>query len=180
MKKHLRYRLFAAAFAISMGTAAYADSVNVTLEPATVSASPGSTAFFTANISAPLTNAAPVFLNGYSISLQGPGDITFDGSDVFNFPALNPGDSDMDVLFTANIPVGETPGDYTGFYVLQGGSTEDAQNTLGTDTFALDVVASGPPAVTPEPSTWCLTASGLFAVLSFALRRSPLQQTTAG
>ena len=173
MKKPCLYAPFAA---LLIATAARADTVTFSLNPSTVSAAPGGTATYTATLSAPGSNAAPVFLNGDTITFAGPTDITFDDGDLFgNFPAaLNPGDSDTDALFTASIPAGEAPGSYIGSFVLQGGADGNAQGRLDTEQFTLNISASTPSSVTPEPSSYMLLSSGLLATLALSLRKRML------
>ena len=170
MTKAFLFALFAASFTAA---AAHADTVTLTLNPSTVSTAPGTTATYTATISAPTSNAAPVFLNGDSITFADPTDITLDDSGLIaNFPAfLDPGDSDTKALFTLEVPASELTGSYLGYYVLQGGADEDAQDTLTTQQFTLDVNASTASSVTPEPSSYVLLSTGILATLGLALRK---------
>ena len=176
MTRKLLHTLFATALSTGLlTTAAFADSVALSFSNATQSASAtqGGTVTFTATISAPATNAGPEYLNGDTITFQGPLDISFDDSGLFNFDyPLNPGQSDTEKIFTAAVPAGETPGDYNGFYVLEGGSTSSSQDVLGTYNFTIDVGTASPPTVTPEPSSWLLLGTGCLGVFGLAsLRR---------
>ncbi len=170
MKKTCLYALLAASLTAAV---AHADTVTLTLSPSTVSTAPGTTAAYTATLSAPVSNGAPVSLNGDTITFAAPTDITFDDSGLFaNFPAsLNPGDSDTAALFTLTVPAAEPTGIYLGSYVLQGGADGNAQISLATQSFTLDVAASAPSSVTPEPSSYVLLSTGMLAMLALASRK---------
>ncbi|HLI76326.1 MAG TPA: PEP-CTERM sorting domain-containing protein [Acidobacteriaceae bacterium] len=176
MKSLCLYALFAASLT---ATAARADTVTFAISPSTVSTVPGGTATYTATISAPLDNGAPVFLNGDTITFAGPADITFDDGGLFgNFPVfLAPGDSDTAPLFTVGVPSGELAGSYLGSYVLQGGADGGAEDILGTQSFTLDVTAATGSSVTPEPSSYLLLSTGILAALALAARKRTVEGT---
>ena len=173
MKNKLFYSLVAVTLSSGLlSTVAFADSVTLTLNPTTTSVAPGGTATFDATISAPGMNSNPVFLNGDTVTQNGPSDLAVDDSGLFNnFPvALVPGASATDELFTVLVPSDVADGDYSGFYVLAGGADVNAENTLATDVFTLDVT-SGTPAITPEPSSFALLGTGLLGVAGVMRKR---------
>jgi opacity protein-like surface antigen len=169
MKKACLYALFAASLT---ATAAHADTVVFTLSSPTASTTAGGTATYSATISAPLTNGAPVFLNGDTITLSDPTAVSYDDSGLFgNFPAsLNPGDSKTEVLFTLSAAAGTMPGMYSGSYVLEGGADANAQTVLDTEPFTFDVTA-GAASVTPEPSSVLLLSTGMLGIVALSLRK---------
>jgi hypothetical protein len=63
--------------------------------------------------------------------------------------------------------------DYSGTFILEGGSDGSAQDTLASPTFTVDAVA-----VTPEPSYLLLVGAGLAAI--FAWRKRNQHSLTQG
>ena len=68
------------------------------------------------------------------------------------------------------MPSDVADGDYSGFYLLEGGADGNAGNTLATDAFTLDVT-SGTTAVTPEPSSFALLGTGLLGMAGVLRKR---------
>ena len=131
---------------------ALADTITLSLSNPVQSAAPGSTVTFDATVSASSTNAAPIFLNGDSFTIDGP--LTLDDSDFFSFPlSLNPGDSFTGALFTVTLPADLAYGDYTGSFEILGGADGSTFGNLAATGFQI--------APTPEPSTMLLSATGL-------------------
>jgi hypothetical protein len=148
--------------------AARADIVTLTLDNPVLTVSPGDTVTFLATVSAPDTNSAAVYLNGDTID-PGASPFTASDSDFFNnFPFfLNPGDSFDGALFTVTLnPDAAVGTDYSGTFILEGGSDGSAQDTLASPNFTIDAVA-----VTPEPSYLLAVGAGLAAVLAWRKRK---------
>ena len=130
---------------------------------------------YSATISAPVTNAAPVCLNGESIDLNGLTAVTTDDTNLFlNFPVdLNPGDSASGDLFTVTLPANAAPGTYTGDFMLDGWADLSTCDTLATVSFTLDVPGAVIPV--PELSPWTLLAAGLPGIAGLGWRQRSTQ-----
>ena len=152
---------------------ASADTINLILSNPVQYGAPGSTLSFEATVSAPLANAATVYLNGDDFSVTIPGPNTIDDSGFFfSFPlSLDPGDSFTGTLFSVALPSNLAISNYSGFFTITGGGPADLGN-LATVDFQVNTV--------PEPGTWLLLATGL-GVLAMAIsgRRFLTQTTTA-
>ena len=150
---------------------ASADTINLVLSNPVQSGAPGSTLSFDATVSAPLANAATVYLNGDSFDITIPGSNPIDDSGfLFNFPlSLDPGDTFTGTLFSVTLPSDLALGTYNGFFTITGGGPADLNN-LATVNFQVN-------SAVPEPGTWALLATGL-GILAMAIsRRRPLTQT---
>ena len=140
---------------------ALADTLNFTLTQPSQTATPGSLLSFSATISAPSTNGANVYLNGDSINVST--GLTIDDSDFANTPFFfAPGQTYTDTLFTV---AGDVAG--MGTISLLGGADANTYDTLATQTFAVQAAA----AVTPEPSSLWLFATGAAGLCALSLRR---------
>jgi len=148
---------------------AKADTFTFSIDPSTQSAMDGDTITFSGTVSLSGDATDPVYLSGDSITWNGVG-LASDDSDFWgNFPSsLDPGGTFTGELFTVTVDPGTPDGSYTGTFELQGGAEEGAQGVLGAPGFEVDVTS--PSAVTPEPSSLVLLASGL-AGLAGTLRR---------
>lgn len=142
---------------------ARADIVTLTINNSPQNSVAGQTVDYFATVSAPSTNAAPVFLNGDDFNDTLP--FTIDDSSFYNtFPlSLTPGQSYTGLLFDIVLPSRAAVGTYTGSFILLGGPDGNTYNTLSTAGFTLNV--------TPEPSSILLLGCGLFAVAGVAWRR---------
>jgi hypothetical protein len=166
MKRNLS--VFLGTMLLSFGLSAalaHADSVQLTLtDPNQYVADTGGTLEFSATVSAPLTNAADVYLNAdnYTFPMAG---VTPDDSPFYNnFPFfLAPGQSYTGELFDITVPAGTALGVTPGTFTILGGSDDNALSNLSTADFSVTV--------TPEPSTFLLFGSGLFGVALFAWRK---------
>jgi hypothetical protein len=148
---------------LAVSLPASADTLNLSLALASQAAEPGSTLAFIATASAPDTNAADVFLNEDSTSVDYP--LTLDDSPFFsNFPLfLAPGDSFTGELFDVDIPSYASFGDYpNGYFEIDGGGDGNASNFLASVTFDVSV--------TPEPGGAILLLIG-FSGLWVVFRR---------
>src|SRR5579875_3166747 len=145
----------AALVTIGLSQAAAADIIHFSLvNPSGRASYLGGSVTFDATVSAPATNAAPVFLNGDSFNVTAP--VTLDDSDfVNNFPiSLAPGISFTGDLFVLTAPPHLPVGTFLGTFTLLGGPNSSATNTLGTVNFSLTTF-------TPEPSSIALLLTGL-------------------
>ena len=140
--------------------AAYADTVTFTLtKPIETVSVLGGSVTYDATVFAPISNSAPVFLNGDSFNITAP--ITLNDNDFFNnFPLfLAPGASFTGDLFVITAPPGTPYGPYLGTFTLEGGANGNASNTLGTVNFTVSAI--------PEPSSIVLLLTGVAGLARF-------------
>ena len=145
--------------------AAYADTVTFTLTNSTgYVVHTGGSLTFDATVSAPLSNGAPVFLNGDSFNVTAP--ITLNDSDFFNnFPlSLAPGTSFTGDLFVLTVPPNSPFGTFLGTFTLLGGPNGSSENDLGTANFTL--------ITTPEPSSIVLLLTGMAGLARVGYKRN--------
>jgi hypothetical protein len=81
------------------------------------------------------------------------------------------------VMFTVNIPLGQSPGPYDGSFTILGGPTADDpggmdRDSLGSGSFEVDVNGSA-----PEPATIWLTGAALLMLLAAAGASSEVRPT---
>jgi len=145
--------------------AAYADTITFTLTDSTgYVVHTGGSLTFDATVTAPISNGAPVFLNGDSFNVAAP--ITLDDSDFFNdFPlSLAPGTSFTGDLFVLTVPPNSPFGTFLGTFTLLGGANGNASNNLGTVSFDL--------ITTPEPSSIVLSLTGMAGLAWAGFKRN--------
>jgi len=105
----LSLTMFVLAIFLLVPSLALAGTITLSLSNPVQSATPGSTLTFDATVSAPSTNAAPIFLNSDNYTIGSP--LTLDDSDFFSFPlSLDPGDSYTGALFNHNPALRSRPG----------------------------------------------------------------------
>lgn len=166
MKRILLHVMIGAMFLWSgLSMEALADSITLTLNDPSQTANPGAALTYSATISAPLSNSAPVYLNADSVTFAGPANFVIDDSPFAgNFPLyLIPGQSETNVLFSVSLPFSALTGMYDGFFVIQGGADDNAQDILDSGMFTVDVT---PSEVIPEPSSWLLLLSGVLGMVA--------------
>jgi hypothetical protein len=171
MKKTVRtlstFALFVVAATLLLSSRTFADTIGFSLNAPAQPGTAGSTVSFVATVSAPGTNGGTVFLNGDGFTVPSP--LLLDDSGFFNdFPfSLDPGDSLSGVLFTITLPSNTAAGLYTGSFQILGGANSDAQDTLGSVDFQVNVA----PSTVPEPESLMLLAAGLPGVALLVQRR---------
>jgi hypothetical protein len=145
-----------------------ADAITLSLSNPVQSGTPGSTLTFDATVSAPSTNAAPVFLNSDNYTIDSP--LALDDIDFFSFPlSLDPGASYTGALFTVTLPADIVFQTYTGSFEILGGADGLTFDTLDATGFQVNP--------TPEPGTLPLLATGLglLAFLTYRKRQISLR-----
>ena len=165
----------ALALLLFLPAGAYADSIILIFNPATLTGSPGDLLTY----SGTLTNSsdAPLYLNAGSLTLDaapdpGATDLTplfwnvtmSDQNPLSAGASLGPVD-----LFTLTIPDVLAPGTYQGTLFVQGGAAEDSDAVLGSQTFSV-VVNGAIGSDVPEPASFSLAGLALGA-LAFRYRR---------
>ena len=162
----LTLSLFVLTAALLLSLPAAADSINITLASPFQVGAFGSTVSFTATVSAPSTNAAAVFLNSDSYSVDAPLSVDDTGF-LVNFPLImNPGDTVTGVLFTVWVPPAIPIGSYYGYFQILGVSD-------GSELNAISNVAQFEIYAVPEPGSLLLLGTGGLALMG-ALRRKLL------
>jgi hypothetical protein len=157
----LSLAMFVLAIFLLVPSLALAGTLTLSLSNPVQSATPGSTLTFDATVSAPSTNAAPIFLNSDNYTIDSP--LTVNDSDFFSVPlSLDPGDSYTGALFTVTLPADIVFQTYTGSFEILGGADGLTFDTLATTDFQVNP--------TPEPGTMSLLATGL-SLLAFVMYR---------
>jgi hypothetical protein len=141
---------------------AFSAPLTITFASSLLPAGRGQTVTFTATVLN--TTAAPVFLNADALNITAP--LTGNDTKFFlNFPiSLAAGGTVTAPAFDISVPLNAPFALYPGEFDILGGSNANAQTTVGTATFAVNVVS-------PEPGTFGSAIVGLGCVIVF-LRRN--------
>jgi hypothetical protein len=170
--KALALLLMATFMAVLTPQTAFADTITLTLDtPVRNVTVDGGDLIFSGTIAALGSNSNTQFFNGdFFTFTMDPSLFSIDDSAYFNNVfSLAPGASYTGELFTLTLLNGLTPGNYSGTFDLLGGTDIFAFDTLASTTFQANVLS--PDAVTPEPSSFLLLATGMLAAAVVVMRR---------
>ncbi len=128
--------------------------LTLTLTPPNQVGAAGSAFTFSGTLANP--TASSVFLNGDSLTFNGPGttdDSAFFNNAPFSLDPLGSGtDSYTGSLFTVTLDPAAAPGSYFGTFAVLGGADGSAMDTVATQDFSVTIPGDAPPPV-PEAST---------------------------
>jgi hypothetical protein len=163
------FALFVLAATLLLSSRTFADTIDLSLSAPIQSGTAGSTVSFDATVSAPESKGGTVFLNGDSFDVSAP--LTLDDSGFFNdFPlSLDPGDSFSGTLFSIALPSNLAAGLYTGSFTILGGADGNAQDTLASVDWQVNVAPTG--STVPEPESLMLLVAGLPGVALLVQRK---------
>jgi len=146
------------------GASAFGGPLTINFTSSLLNAARGQTITFSGSVAN--TSGTTVFLNGDSLNLAAP--LMADDTKFFlNSPlSIGPGaTTPIFQIFDVTVPGGAPFGLYPGVFDILGGSTPNDFATVGTATFAVNVV--------PEPATfWMLLAGAGYWSRRFKVGRS--------
>ena len=140
----------AAVLACLLAAPAAHAQLDLTFTPPARVAAPGSTFTFTGTLAN--NSGSTVFLNGDSLSLNGPGLTSDDSPFLSNAPlSLANGDSYSGDFFSVSVDPATPAGTYFGTFAVTGGADGSAQDTVASQDFSVQVTSGSAPV--PEASS---------------------------
>jgi hypothetical protein len=141
---------------------AFSAPITITFTSSLLTAFRDQTVTFTATVTN--TTAASLFLNSDALNITAP-LIPDDTKFFLNFPlSLAAGQMVTAPVLDISVPLNAPFALYPGEFDILGGSDANAQSTIGTATFAVNVA-------TPEPETFGSAIIGLGCVILFLRRK---------
>lgn len=172
------FRFLAAVIFILFSGICHADTISINLASTLLSGSPGSAITFSGNLSN--STGSTLFLNSAGINLAGPFSPTDEDTSPFftNAPLFLAGaDSTLIIdLFTIDIPNTSIVGPYSGTFSVLGGVDGNAQDTLGSANFTVQV-SNG--SSVPEPSSRSLLVAACLVMLVLSVTRQSKYETAS-
>jgi hypothetical protein len=153
---------------VLFGASAFGGPLTINFTSSLLNAGRGQTITFSGSIAN--SSGAAVFLNSDALNISAP--LTADDTKFFlNSPlSIGPGaTTPIFQIFDVTVPPGAPFGLYPGSFDILGGSTPSQFGTVGTATFAVNVV--------PEPATFGMLLAGAICLGLMRCRGGCLSQT---